>query len=883
MFSKIDISRIEFFQGACEKLSYQTAILTLTVDLPVPNFHLQKERIRSFVQKLRAVDALTNTPAEYWPEAFLLGEDGNAGFGEWMVALSIAIQRWARDPVPEGRVVAQTDLSYKLALPWQRREICEAALQWAAGYLLIWTLPNLAPEAERAFNENFEQWLSVSQQGGLSPSSTRFALSAISKGLPVAVRDGIVKIGWGAGARLLDGTFTDKTSLLGTVIARQKFRTIQLLAMSGLPVPVSSLASCWSDAQVLAQQIGWPVVVKPSNQDQGLAVVAGINNEILLKQSFDQANQYSPGAVIIEKYVFGHDHRMLVVGGKLFAVAKRIPGGVTGNGVDSIAQLVEKENKNPLRGLDVRSPMIRLSLDENVLTYLAESGLTQNSVPDKDCFVCLSRSANISQGGMSVDVTPLVHPDNKVLAERAARLIGLDIAGVDFISPDISISWKDSLTGICEVNAQPGLRPHWLADPARDVSGEILDKLLLGSNPRIPTAAITGTNGKSTTAKMLHHIWMMTGKLAGVSTTQGIWIGNDNVRTDNLSGQPGAAILLQDSAVEVAVIEMPRKGLLHFGHPCDRYDVAALINVQDDHIGVEGIETLEQMAELKSQVLERATRAIVINAEDELSLKMRERTSAPRHILVARDGNNAAIDFHRTGGGEAVFMQDINHSPWLMFAKGNELTPIIPFDEIPATLGGLLRFNQTNALFAAALAWSQDIEFTNIKKGLGSFHNSLEQNPGRYNFVDDFPFTVLVDYAHNPDNLREVFHVVKELKPKYSRCILVNTAGNRHRHQLEQSYSWYASTFDQIYITQVKDEFNLTAHGYGDVDPFSTMLSIAETKIRPLLSATQTLSTFTDPELALQTALDNSRPGDLLVMLARTEQAFRVLNKYKKS
>jgi cyanophycin synthetase len=881
MFSKVDISRIEYFSGACEKLSYQTAVLSVSLDVPVSNFHLQKTRIRSFVQKLRSVDALTNTPAECWPEAFLLSQHTNGGFGEWMVALSVAIQRWARDPVPQGRVFAQTDQVCKLAIPWQRREICDGALQWAAGYLLLWTLPTLAPEAERAFNQNFDQWLSTAQQGGLSPSSTRFALSAISKGLPVAVIDGIVKIGWGAGARHLDGTFTDKTSLLGTVIARQKFKTIQILAKAGLPVPFCSLATSWSEALILAQKIGWPVVIKPSNQDQGLAVVADINNEILLKQSFELANQYSPGAVIVEKHIAGDDHRMLVVGGKLFAVAKRIPAGVTGNGFDSIEQLVKIENKNPLRGQDVRSPMIKLSLDELVLTYLAQSGFTQYSVPVKDCFVRLSRTANISTGGTSVDVTPFVHPDNKILAERAARLIGLDIAGVDFICPDISISWKDSLTGICEVNAQPGLRPHWLADPERDVSGEILDKLMLGINPRIPTAAITGTNGKSTTARMLHHIWMVSGKLAGVNTTQGVWIGHDNVSTDNLSGQPGAAILLQDSAIEAAVIEMPRKGLLCFGHPCDRYDVAALLNVEDDHIGVNGIETLEQMAELKSQVLERATRAVVINAEDALCLKMREKASAPRHILVARDGNNAAINLHTAGGGDAVFIQDINDSPWLIFARGKVLTPIIQLSDIPATLGGLLRFNQTNALFAAALAWSQDLKLTDIINGLGSFYNSPEQNPGRYNFIEDLPFTVLVDFAHNSNNLRELFHVVKLLKPNYARCILVSTVGNRHRHQFEQVCSWYVATFDQIYLSQFKDEFYAGAHGYVGSDPFIAMLSFAETQMRPLLSADQTLATFTDYALALSTALDNCRPGDLLVMLAYPEHAFQAIQKFK--
>jgi cyanophycin synthetase len=327
----------------------------------------------------------------------------------------------------------------------------------------------------------------------------------------------------------------------------------------------------------------------------------------------------------------------------------------------------------------------------------------------------LSRTANISSGGTAEDVTGSAHPDNIALAERAARIIGLDIAGIDLLCPDISRSWREVGAAICEVNGQPGFRPHWLADPERDINGEILDILFAGRSARIPTAAITGTNGKTTTAEMLYRIWTAAGRRAGVCTTAVVRIDDQIVSTENLSGQPGARIILNDPGVEAAVLEMPRKGLIYFGHPCDRYDVAALLNVQDDHLGVDGIHTLEQMAEIKAEVLQRATRAIVVNAEDPLCMAMRVRASAGRHILVARTPEVGALAEHRRGGGEAVFLDTRGGRRMIVLAAAATETELMPVDDVPATMNGLLACNESNALFAAALAWAHGIDHDAIR------------------------------------------------------------------------------------------------------------------------------------------------------------------------
>jgi cyanophycin synthetase len=370
--------------------------------------------------------------------------------------------------------------------------------------------------------------------------------------------------------------------------------------------------------------------------------------------------------------------------------------------------------------------LIQLTLDDEALHCLAEQGLSAESIPEAGCFVRLRRTANISTGGIATDVSTTIHPDNCALAVRAARVVGLDIAGIDFLCPDITHSWREVGGAICEINAQPGFRVHWLGDPSRDINAEVLALLYPHGDLRIPTAAITGTSGKSTVARMLHHLWQTAGKTTGLCTAHGVWVGHEPIRTQNRSGLPGAQMLFNDPAVEAIVIELPRKGLLQFGHPCDRYDVAALLNVEDEHIGAEGVDTREQMAELKAEVLERATNAVVINAEDALCLAMRMRAGTQRHVLVGRSGSVPAIEEHRAQGGEAVFIQAHKGAPWIVLAKGAAQEPLMPLHDIPATMNGAVTINEVNALFAVALAWAQGLGPETLRHAMAGFHASPE-------------------------------------------------------------------------------------------------------------------------------------------------------------
>lgn len=533
-------------------------------------------------------------------------------------------------------------------------------------------------------------------------------------------------------------------------------------------------------------------------------------------------------------------------------------------------------NTDSRRGTDKRSLLIRIELDQEARTCLARQNLEVASIPESGRFIPLRRTANISTGGTAVDVTANIHPDNRALAERAARIIGLDIAGVDLLCPDITHSWREVGGAICEVNAQPGFRVHWLADSSRDINGEVVSWLFRDKSARIPIAAITGTNGKSTVSRMLHHIWMAAGKVAGVSTTQGVWIGNELITDQNLSGQPGAKLLLNDSAVEVAIIEMPRKGLIRFGHPCDRYQVAALINVQDDHIGSDGIDSLEAMASLKAEVLTRASQAIVVNAEDPLCLSMRLTATAPRHILVARDEQHPAIRAHLAQNGEAVFVQVQQGKPWIVQAQGATHTMLMPLHDVPASMNGLFRFNEVNALFATALAWAQSVEPDCIRQGLSTFHNSFDHNPGRYNFIKGFPFEILLDYGHNPVGMRELCEIASQIEVSGQR-VLVSLIGHRHRHHLEQEAPWWANTFDRIYLSQDESYFRQNAHGFGSDDPLGTMLRCADNLLRPLLRSNQTLRLIRNDQEALREGLSSCKAGDLLVLLTGPWDALPLL------
>ncbi len=884
MLNQVTISRLMFLPGCSAGLGERTALVDVQFTGQMDDPGAMLTAFAAEARHLCPEEPMWGLGHRGWPAAFVQ-DDANqttAVFATWVVALTVALQRWARDPVWQGRVLHADEATLRLALPYARPSVLKAAVVLAVRHLLAWSQASRPGAARAVLLKDLRDWLGAVQPGGLAPNTLRFYAAARQRDIPTDHELGALRLGWAARAEVLDSSFTMRTSNIAARTAKNKHQTSQLLRGAGLPVPPLILAASQDQAQAAAQKLGWPVVVKPSNQDQGLGVVPGIRDEAALVAAFDAAANYSPGAVVVEKHIEGEDHRMLVVGGRHVMSTRRIPAGVTGDGQQSLVALVKQANADPLRGVGKRSMLIQLVLDAEAAACLREQGLAPDSIPLPGQFVRLRRTANISTGGTAVDVTGQVHPDNRALAVRAARIVGLDIAGIDFLCPDISRSWREVGGGICEVNAQPGFRVHWLGHPERDINGEVVDWMFAGQTGRIPTAAITGTNGKTTVARMLHHIWMCAGKVAGMSVTSGVWVGHDMVSDLNLSGQPGASMLLRDPAVEVAVIELPRKGLIWLGHPCDRYDVAALLNVQDDHIGVDGIESLQQMAELKAEVLQRASHAIVVGADDALCLAMRQRASTQRHVLVAREATNQAVAAHREAGGEAVYLAQRDGQPWVALARGAAEVLLMPSRDIPATMNGLLRFNESNALFAAAMAWVQGLPLPTIRQALASFHNSPAQNPGRYNFIEGLPFRVLLDYGHNPAGVREVCALVQQLPVAGRRILLSLKLGSRHRRHFDEVAPLLKQTFAR-FVLGCDPKYAERCADYAGDDPLATMLAMCRQSLLEAGVAVEDMVCQAQPQAALLAALQQARPGDLVVVLAEPWFALPALERWRSS
>jgi cyanophycin synthetase len=446
---------------------------------------------------------------------------------------------------------------------------------------------------------------------------------------------------------------------------------------------------------------------------------------------------------------------------------------------------------------------------------------------------------------------------------------------VDFLCPDITQSWKKVGGAICEVNAQPGFRVHWLGDPARDLEGEIVEGLFKNKSPRIPTTAITGTNGKSTTAQMMHHIWLTYGKASGVCTTQGVWIEREQIRKDNLSGHPGAKILLADPLVEAAVIELPRKGLIYFGHPCDKYDVGALLNIQNDHIGEDGVQSLEAMAQLKAEVLQRAEQAIVINADDPLCLAMRAQSTAKKHILVARSASNPVVAAHIANGECAVFIAPHKEAPWIYIADERNEFPVMPLRSVPATMEGLVPYNELNALSATALAWAHHIPVSVIADALGSFKNSHELNPGRFNFIEGYPFRVLLDYAHNPDGVKHVCEFIEKIPAKRKLAVIFQI-GNRSARHIESVAPVLAHTFDYFVIGQDKSLVEKCPDYQGENPGQAMFQHFIDSLIAAGARADAIVLAHSESE-GVEFGLAQAEPGDLLSVLTEEVVALPLL------
>jgi cyanophycin synthetase len=596
-----------------------------------------------------------------------------------------------------------------------------------------------------------------------------------------------VRLGQGASQAWQLESLTGVDSALGGRLAKDKAASFRLLADVALPVGRFALAGSADRAVTLAGSfVGYPLVAKPNTGGKGRSVFVGLSGPDQVRKAADQIlAQGIP--VLLQSVIPGDDHRLLVVDGRLIAVARRNPAAVVGDGVNSVETLVRNENRNPNRGSGFRKLMNFISLDVEVDRVLAGQGLNLASVPAAGRRVLLRRTANISTGGTATDFTGTIHPDNRRLAERAARALGLKVAGVDFLTPDITRSWREVGGGICEVNTTVGLRPHWLANPKQNVVAPILDLVYpSGSASRIPIALVTGSNGKTTTTRMIGSILKAAGHTVGMATTDGVQVDGEWLTEGDVAGARGAALVLQEPTVTAAALETARGGVLKRGIYLEQCGVAALLNVQLEQVGIDGIDTLEEMAALKRKVLETARSGVVLNAGDALCREMAGTFPIEKTVLFSPDPQLPALAGHLEAGGRVVTLEtDTLGAEKIVLRQSRGATEtVMDVTDAPATLDGRVRHNVHNALAATALGWAIGIEPQVIAEGLRSFHADVANAPGRFNFLERFPVDVMLDYAHNPPGLREAVASLDRFPRNGRRLFVLSSPGNRPDDQL---------------------------------------------------------------------------------------------------
>jgi cyanophycin synthetase len=720
----------------------------------------------------------------------------------------------------------------------------------------------LEPDAPFDFEAEISDFLRYARNHELGPSTAALLQAAAVRGIPCMRigADSLLRLGYGRYQKRLKATLTSETRQLAVDLASDKEETNRTLFDAGVPVPRQCKVYSAREAVARANELGFPVVVKPLDANHGHGVSVKLATDEEVEIAFERACAYSR-AVLVESYICGADYRMLVINNQLIAVARRMPAHVVGDGRHTIAELVDAVNCDPRRGVGHENVLTRIELDDIALGVLGKSGYTPDTVPESGEIVYLCATANLSTGGISIDVTDHVHPENREMAMRAARAIGLDVVGIDFITPDIASSYRESGGAICEVNACPGLRMHLAPTEGapRDVAGPIIDMLYPSGTPRtIPIASITGTNGKTTTSRMLAHIMAIGGYKVGLGTTDGIYIDGRLTVTGDMTGVTSSRMILSDFTIDAAVLETARGGLLRRGLGYPECNVAACLNVAADHLGLAGVETVDQLAEVKRIVIEVAKDMAVLNADDPLCLKMADHTRASRLCYVTMTSAHPLVGEHIHAGGTALVLEEGTNGHMIGLWENGRRQPLLWTYEVPATVQGLALHNVQNAMFAAALAHGLNIDIERIRLGLRSFDNTFEETPGRLNIYDDHPFRVILDYAHNPAAVNVMCALIDRLGGDGRKIISLTMPGDRRDEDIRETGRIVAGHFD-FYICHHDSDLR----GRQDLEvPHMLREALCAAGVHP-----EQVLVMAQEKAATQIALDMARPGDLLLLL----------------
>ena len=792
-------------------------------------------------------------------------EDEGTWLGHVLEHVAIELQCLAGTPVAYGKTRSQ---NLPAGQYWVVYSYDEETVGLEAAQLGLRLIRHLLPPEREAhdpspfdFPAELEGLVRLAQRRAFGPSTASLVRAAEERDIPwIRLNErSLVQLGHGRYQRRIQATVTSETRHIAVEIASDKRLTNQILLDLGLPVPRQHRIRTVEGAVEAAGELGYPVVVKPLDGNHGRGVSINLQTEEQVRVAFAAACERSP-MVIVESFLEGHDYRILVIDGKVLAVSQRVPGHVVGDGVRTIGELIEIVNADPRRGVGHEKVLTRLEVDQQAERLLEQAGLALDSVlPAGEAF-SLRSTGNLSTGGTAVDRTEVIHYDNRIMAERAVKAVGLDVGGVDFISPDIGRSYKEVGGGIVEINAAPGFRMHVAPTEGtpRDVAGPVIDMLFPRDMPyRIPIAAITGTNGKTTTTRMVGHILKLSGRTVGMTTSDGVYIdGNLTVKGD-MTGPWASHLVLRDPSVDAAVLETARGGIVRAGLGWRRCGVGAVLNVASDHLGMGGVNDLDELAQIKRVVVEVAQNFCVLNADDPRVAPMREHSRA-QPVYVTLDRDNELVRQHIRNRGRAIALEDGLNGRVIVLYEGEDAIPLLLARQIPATVEGHALHNIQNAMFAAAISQAMGVSLDNIRQGLRTFTTDFFQTPGRMNFYNEHPFRVLLDYAHNAHGMRAMAQMVRELSVHGRRIGVLSAPGDRRDEDILDLARAAAPAFDLILL---REDDNLRGRRPGVVGEM-----LREGLVESGFPAERIAAGVYDEEAAVQRALEEARLGDLLVI-----------------
>lgn len=715
-------------------------------------------------------------------------------------------------------------------------------------HLLAGELPDVQKSLERIRQ--------VKQEYELGASTRAILEAAQERGIPVQRlnQDSLLQLGYGRNQKRIQAAMTNQTSCIGVDIACDKELTKQLLYEGGVPTPRGESTRSEEEAVEIFRWLGKPAVVKPYNANQGKGVSLRLETEGEVRAAFRLAQTYSD-RVLVEEHIDGRNYRLLVIGKQLVAAAERIPASVLGDGVSTIEQLVQNVNDHPLRGEDHEKVLTKIKIDPVVIMSLTQKKMSLDSVPDEGEVVYLRDSANLSTGGIAKDVTALVHSDNAELAIYAARIIGLDIAGVDLVIEDIGVSYREQKGTIIEINAAPGIRMHHHPSlgESMDVGKRIIDHIYPTGNGRIPIVSITGTNGKTTTTRMIGKMLSDRHLEVGMTTTDGVYIGGKLLVSGDTTGPESARMILRHPDVQVAVLETARGGILRSGLAYDYADVAVITNVAKDHLGQYGVETLEDIAHVKSLVAEvvKPHSYVVLNADDPKVAQMSRKTKG-RVIFFSREKDNLTVRKHLACGGTAVFVR----RGVILLCQGDQSYKICTVKQLPITWEGRADHNLQNALAAIATGWALGLTAEDISLSLKEFMSDPVYNRGRLNLYEIEGVHAFIDYGHNAAGIQEIIKTLKKFKAN-SLVGCVTVPGDRSDETIREVARVAAQGFNRLIL---REDGDLRGRKPGEIAKI--MLEEAcSTGMDP-----KQISVVLPEREAFQYGLDHCQSGEIFVM-----------------